>query len=150
MIFFFYMQNPEKLIGLTFEKDFNGKIFHGKVMAYDDVYFKVQYEDGDTEDLTIEDLHELIKCDGYCGTKKIDTAIVEPIEPTIKQYLEAAEADCWGLNFAGHDMLEQITRAVMGRIMQKEGTLFESVCEQGQDHRSCLSKLAGGLHVLKV
>ncbi|MCO5573825.1 hypothetical protein L7F22_027600 [Adiantum nelumboides] len=50
--------NLESLVGKLVKKDFDGSLYKGKVVNFDrkTEYFKVKYEDGDQEDLELEEL----------------------------------------------------------------------------------------------
>ena len=48
--------NPEKLIGRSIVKNFEDGDYSGVVTSYDGVYFKVEYTDGDKEELSEEEL----------------------------------------------------------------------------------------------
>ena len=50
-------QLPEQIIGRGVEKYFKDYGYHtGKVIAYDSPYYRIQYEDGEQEDLTFNEV----------------------------------------------------------------------------------------------
>ena len=51
---------PATLIGMQIAKMFgNQGQFHGRVVSFKDPFYKVQYEDGDEEELTLEEVRAL-------------------------------------------------------------------------------------------
>jgi hypothetical protein len=46
----------EMHIGCTIKKDFDGVFYEGIIVNYDDPYFFVEYKDGDSEELDIEEV----------------------------------------------------------------------------------------------
>ncbi|XVE59499.1 hypothetical protein DITRI_Ditri05aG0050600 [Diplodiscus trichospermus] len=53
------------LVGLYVLKEFGGKVFLGKIVSYDTGLYRVDYEDGDFEDLESRELRELILEESY-------------------------------------------------------------------------------------
>ncbi|KAH9330690.1 hypothetical protein KI387_002798, partial [Taxus chinensis] len=47
------------LVGRKVEKDFGGKLYRGEVIGYK-MFYKVKYEDGDSEDLTWKELESIL------------------------------------------------------------------------------------------
>mmetsp|Transcript_13262 Transcript_13262/g.18438 ORF Transcript_13262/g.18438 Transcript_13262/m.18438 type:complete len:82 (-) Transcript_13262:205-450(-) len=53
---------PQKYAaGLTFLKQFDAGVFRGEVCYYRKPFYKIRYEDGDMEDLTLKELEFILQ-----------------------------------------------------------------------------------------